>query len=162
MVNAEPRQCCVLVVDQKRDWLMLTDTFLVRLQESGTPFTQLQITRRRLWKGACWGVTIVRLNVSTTANTPPLHFTPSKHNLTQLKTSSLLTSDMGSRLQCTVRGVSHGCEVGCVNSIHGRVSSSPGKWTVRRNVLSVWFSGMTGDASYSQKCERDKKEMFTS
>ena len=36
----------------------------------------------------------------------------------------------------TVRGVSHGCEVGCANSIPRRVSSSPGDWMVGRNCLA--------------------------
>lgn len=75
------RWCCVLVRNQKRYWLTLMEAFLLRFQESGVPFTQLQITRTRLWKGARWGITIVGLNASMTVNLSPLHFISSKHNL---------------------------------------------------------------------------------
>ena len=59
---------------------------------------QPQITRRRLWKGARWGVITARLNVLTTANSSPFHFISSKHNPPRPKARSLLTLGMGSGL----------------------------------------------------------------
>ena len=97
-----------------------------------------RITRRRLWKGAHWGVIIVRLNAKMTANTSSFHFMSSKHNPPELRTRCLLASDMGSDVQCAVRGVSQGCEVQCWNSIPGGVSSSPGEWMVRKECLVCW------------------------
>ena len=114
----------VLVRIQWKDWVMLMETFLLRLQETGTAFSWLQITYRRLRKEAPWGHTSVSLNVLTAVPHYPLTFMPSKKNLPKLKTMRPLTSDMGSGRQCAVNSVSHGCEDECVNSIDGRVPSS--------------------------------------
>ena len=62
----------------------------------------------------------------------------SKHNHPQPRTSSLLTSDMGSGLQWAVKGVSQSCEVERAKSSDVRVSSSPGEWIVRKECL-VWL-----------------------
>ena len=62
----------------------------------------------------------------------------SKNNLPKLETMRLLTSDMGSRCQCAVNGVSRGCEVECVNSIDGRVPSSAAEQMVTQKRLFVF------------------------
>ena len=81
----------VLVRIQWKHWMMLMETFPVRLQETGAAFSRLQITRRRLRKEASWGYTSVSLNAVTTVPHYPLNFMPSKHNLLKLKKNE--TSD---------------------------------------------------------------------
>ena len=125
----------VLVRIQWKDWVIFMETFYLRLQETGTAFLQLQITRRRLRKKAPWGHTSVGLNVLIAVPHYPLNFMPSKQNLPKLKTMRLLTSDMGSGQQCAVNGVSHGCEDECVGSIDGRVPSSSGEQMMTKEPL---------------------------
>ena len=64
--------------------LMIMETFLVRLQETGTPFTWPPTTRRRLKKEAHCGHTSADWNALTTVKNCPLLYFSRKHNLPQL------------------------------------------------------------------------------
>ena len=112
-----------------------TKLFPLRSQEIGTPFTWLQITRRRLSKEAHWGDISATLNVSTTANNSPLLFMSSKPNLPNLRTCWLPTWSPVSNEQ-----ERHESWLWVVRSIHGRVSSSAGEWMVRKeHCISLFF-----------------------
>ena len=114
---------------------MLMETFLVRLQETGTPFTWPRITRRRLRKEAPWGHTSADLSALRTVKKCPLLSLSRKHNLPQLNTATLLSSIMGFGLQRAVNGGGDASEDECVNPVHGRVTSSAGEWVVMKACL---------------------------
>lgn len=135
----------VLVRIQWKHWMMFMETFLLRLQETGAAFSRLQITRRKLRKEASWGHTSISLNAVTAVPNYPLNFMPSKHNLLKPKKMRLLTYDMGSSLQSAGNGVSQRCDIGCVNSINGRVLSTSGVQIMTKEHL-VCFSGFKGNA----------------
>jgi len=61
-----------------------------------------------------------------------------------MKARRLLTLDMGSRLQCAVRGVGHGCKIEGANSLHRTVSSSARKWMASKECLVCWFCSVDG------------------
>ena len=118
---------------------MFIETFLLRFQESGVPFTQLRITRRRLWKGAHWGATIVGLNVSTTANTSPLHFMTSKHNILPTMESKE-TADVGHVVRAPMCSERHGSWLqswGC--KLYSSASSRAGLWMASKECFVSWF-----------------------
>ena len=75
----------------------------------------------------------------TTVKNCPLLLFSRKHNLAQLKSARLLTSDMGFGLQQAVNGGGDATEDECVNLVHGRVTSSAGEWIVMKECLVCLF-----------------------
>lgn len=123
---------------------MFVETFLVRLQQTGTPFTWPRITRRRLRKEAPCGHTSANLNALTTVKKCPLLLFSRKHNLPQLNITRLLSSIMGFGLQWAVNGGGDASEDECVNPAHGRVTSGAGERMVMKESLVCLFSFFSG------------------
>ena len=114
--------------------------FLLRLQESGAPFMH----RRQQGEGCGRGPTEGLLSSDWMYQWLWIRL---PYIVCQVSTICLHREHdfwHGVWSPCALRGVSHGCEVGCANSIPRRVSSSPGEWMVMKECLVCWLFKIDG------------------